>query len=94
MKKRHFIHAGLAALAAFPISAQAQTGDIKIGAVLSVTGPAGYLGDPELKTLQLYIERIISAGGVQGAERPCGAVHRQHRPRHRDRPHHPDRPWP
>ena len=26
---------------------------IKIGSVLSVTGPAAFLGDPELKTLQL-----------------------------------------
>ena len=73
MNKRHFIHAGLAALAAVSISAQAQTGDIKIGAVLSVTGPAGYLGDPELKTLQLYIERINSAGGVLG--RKLALVH-------------------
>ena len=28
---------------------------IKIGSVLSVTGPAAFLGDPELKTLQLYV---------------------------------------
>ena len=73
MNKRHFIHAGLAALAAFSISAQAQTGHIKIGAVLSVTGPAGYLGDPELKTLQLYIERINAGGGVLG--RKLALVH-------------------
>ena len=76
MNKRHFIRTGLAtlaALAAFSVGAQAQTGDIKIGAVLSVTGPAGYLGDPELKTLQLYIERINAAGGVLG--RKLALVH-------------------
>ncbi|WP_025917597.1 ABC transporter substrate-binding protein [Herminiimonas sp. CN] len=39
---------------------------IKIGSVLSVTGPAAFLGDPELKTLQLYIERINAQGGVLG----------------------------
>lgn len=39
---------------------------IKIGAVLSVTGPASYLGDPELKTLQTYVEKINSEGGVIG----------------------------
>ena len=39
---------------------------IKIGSVLSVTGPAGYLGDPELKTLQMMIEDINKRGGVLG----------------------------
>ena len=39
---------------------------IKIGSVLSTTGPAGYLGEPELKTLRLYVENINKAGGVLG----------------------------
>jgi len=39
---------------------------IKIGAVLSVTGPAAFLGDPELKTLQMYVEDINAKGGVLG----------------------------
>ncbi|MGB3287986.1 MAG: ABC transporter substrate-binding protein [Burkholderiaceae bacterium] len=39
---------------------------IRIGAVLSVTGPASYLGDPELKTLQIYIDKINTDGGVIG----------------------------
>jgi branched-chain amino acid transport system substrate-binding protein len=39
---------------------------IKIGSVLSVTGPAAFLGDPELKTLQLYVEKINNEGGVLG----------------------------
>ncbi len=30
---------------------------IKIGAVLSVTGPASFLGDPEKKTLEMYARR-------------------------------------
>jgi len=46
-------------------SAHAQE-PIKIGSVLSVTGPAAFLGDPEKKTLDLYIERINAAGGVLG----------------------------
>ena len=46
---------------------------IKIGSVLSVTGPAGYLGDPELKTLQMMIEDINKKGGVLG--RPLELVH-------------------
>jgi branched-chain amino acid transport system substrate-binding protein len=39
---------------------------IRIGAFLSVTGPAAFLGDPEQKTLELYVERINAAGGVLG----------------------------
>lgn len=39
---------------------------IRIGAFLSVTGPAAFLGDPELKTLELYVERLNAEGGVLG----------------------------
>ena len=39
---------------------------IRIGAFLSVTGPAAFLGDPEQKTLEMYVERINAAGGVGG----------------------------
>lgn len=46
---------------------------IKIGSVLSVTGPAAFLGDPELKTLQLYVDLINQKGGVLG--RPLQLVH-------------------
>ncbi|MDD5298060.1 MAG: ABC transporter substrate-binding protein [Rhodocyclaceae bacterium] len=48
-----------AALAADPI---------RIGSVLSVTGPAAFLGDPELKTLQMVVERINKSGGVLGRQ--------------------------
>ncbi|WP_298623156.1 ABC transporter substrate-binding protein [uncultured Zoogloea sp.] len=41
---------------------------IKIGSILSVTGPAAFLGDPELKTLQLYVEEINKKGGVLGRQ--------------------------
>ena len=46
---------------------------IKIGSILSVTGPAAFLGDPELKTMQLYVEKINKDGGVLG--RPLELVH-------------------
>jgi branched-chain amino acid transport system substrate-binding protein len=39
---------------------------IKIGSFLTVTGPASFLGDPELKTLQMYVENINAKGGVKG----------------------------
>jgi branched-chain amino acid transport system substrate-binding protein len=40
--------------------------EIKIGAVLSVTGPAAFLGEPEKRTLDLYVDKINAAGGVNG----------------------------
>jgi len=39
---------------------------IKIGAIVAATGPASFLGDPELKTLKHYTEKINAAGGVNG----------------------------
>jgi branched-chain amino acid transport system substrate-binding protein len=51
--------AGLAASS--PAAAQ-----IKIGAVLSVTGPASFLGDPEKRTLEMYVDDINAKGGVNG----------------------------
>jgi branched-chain amino acid transport system substrate-binding protein len=55
--------AGFAALfgAGEPASAQ-----IKIGSVLSVTGPASFLGDPEKRTLEIYVDEINAKGGVNG----------------------------
>ncbi len=44
----------------------ARAGEIKIGSVLSVTGPAAFLGDPEDKTLRLYVDQINAKGGVNG----------------------------
>jgi branched-chain amino acid transport system substrate-binding protein len=57
----------LAALGAFAAD------PIKIGSVLSITGPAAFLGDPELKTLQLYVDDLNKKGGVLG--RPLQLVH-------------------
>lgn len=39
---------------------------IKIGSVLSVTGPASFLGDPEKRTLEIYVDEINAKGGVNG----------------------------
>lgn len=54
-----------AMLAAFAAPTLAQEA-IRIGAFLSVTGPAAFLGDPEQKTLETYIEKINASGGVLG----------------------------
>lgn len=61
-----------AALALGALTTQAAE-PIKIGSVLSVTGPAAFLGDPELKTLQMYVDDINKKGGVLG--RPLQLVH-------------------
>jgi branched-chain amino acid transport system substrate-binding protein len=39
---------------------------IKIGAILSVTGPASFLGAPEAKTLEMLVEDINAKGGIIG----------------------------
>jgi branched-chain amino acid transport system substrate-binding protein len=57
--------AGLMCAGAMLSSASAQE-PIKIGSFLSVTGPASFLGDPEQKTLEMYVERINASGGVAG----------------------------
>jgi branched-chain amino acid transport system substrate-binding protein len=51
---------GLGTLLAAGPEASAQ---VKIGAVLSVTGPASFLGDPEKKTLEMYVAEINEKGG-------------------------------
>ena len=54
-----------AALAVPAVSAHAED-PIKIGAVLSMTGPAGYAGDPEEKTLRSEVKALNEAGGLLG----------------------------
>ncbi|HEY7460156.1 MAG TPA: ABC transporter substrate-binding protein [Xanthobacteraceae bacterium] len=48
------------------ITAPLAWAQVKIGAVLSVTGPASFLGDPEKKTLEMYVAAINAKGGVNG----------------------------
>ena len=58
---------GVSALAVAGVASTALAADpIKIGSVLSATGPAAFLGDPEKRTLEIYVERINAAGGVLG----------------------------
>jgi len=54
------------ALAMVAVSAERSLAQIKIGSVLSVTGPASFLGDPEKKTLEMYVDEINAKGGVNG----------------------------
>ena len=53
-------------LCCLPVLAQADNDPIRIGSFLAVTGPASFLGDPELKTLKLYIDEVNAKGGIDG----------------------------
>ena len=63
--KNTVLRIGLAALLGFG-SAVWASDTIKIGAIVAATGPASFLGDPELKTLKHYVEKINTSGGVNG----------------------------
>ncbi len=53
------------ALAALAVPAAAAD-ELKIGALLSVTGPAAFLGAPEARTLEMLTEQVNARGGVAG----------------------------
>lgn len=48
------------------LGAQAQGEPIRIGAILSATGPVGFIGDPQQKTLELQVKRLNDQGGILG----------------------------
>ena len=66
MKRANFAIGIAAALLVAPLGAGTAVADIKIGAVLSVTGPASFLGDPEKKTVEMFVADINGKGGVNG----------------------------
>lgn len=66
LRCKSLILAVMLAVASLIGTAQAADDAIKIGAVLTVTGPAGFLGDPEKKVLEHYVDKINKAGGVNG----------------------------
>jgi branched-chain amino acid transport system substrate-binding protein len=69
MNKRELLRGAVAAVAlgAFALAGTAHAqAPIKIGSFLAVTGGASFLGDPEAKTLRLYVDLINKAGGIAG----------------------------
>src|SRR6516165_10733256 len=62
----HSAAAAACAVAALLAGEQGASAQVKLGAVLSVTGPASFLGDPEKKTLEIYVQEINGKGGVNG----------------------------
>jgi len=66
--RKSLVIGGLVLSAAAFVSPVMADESIKIGSFLAVTGPASFLGDPEKKTLELYVERINASGGVLGRQ--------------------------
>lgn len=50
----------------FHVTTYASKEPIKIGAILSITGPASFIGEPEKNTLLLLADQINKAGGING----------------------------
>ena len=63
-KKGMFLGILLAVLLSATFAGAAET--IKVGAILSVTGPASFLGAPEAKTLEMLVAETNKKGGVRG----------------------------
>jgi len=56
--------AAIALLTAPPTARAAEP--VKLGALLSVTGPAAFLGGPEARTLEMAVEELNARGGLGG----------------------------
>jgi branched-chain amino acid transport system substrate-binding protein len=56
----------LATALAWPALPAGAAEELKIGALLSVTGPAAFLGAPEARTLEMLTEQANARGGVAG----------------------------
>ena len=57
-----------ACIIALSVAPAMAAGTIKVGAILSVTGPASFLGAPEAKTLEMLVSDINAKGGVNGTK--------------------------
>jgi len=66
MKKVLKVALGLMVAGSMSIASAQDT--IKIGALVAATGPASFLGDPELKTIEHYVQKINASGGVLGKQ--------------------------
>ena len=53
-------------VAGFSPMSVAKAENIKVGAILAVTGGASFLGGPESRTLEMMAEEINAAGGING----------------------------
>jgi len=64
--KRIAVAAAAMLLGAFAVSPSQAQEPIRIGAIVSKTGPAAFLGEPEELTLRHYTEKLNAEGGLLG----------------------------
>lgn len=48
------------------MTSYAQAAAIKVGAILAETGPAAFLGGPEVRSLNMLVDEINAKGGING----------------------------
>ena len=66
MKRRSLLASAIAvAFQIFAGPTQAQE-PIRVGAIVSTTGPLAFIGEPEARSLRLYVDSLNSQGGVLG----------------------------
>jgi branched-chain amino acid transport system substrate-binding protein len=53
-------------MAASPAFCESGKTPYKVGGIFAVTGPASFLGDPEKKSMEMVVEQINAAGGIDG----------------------------
>lgn len=70
MSKKLLMRCGIiaATFASFAFTTVQANDEIRIGAFLAVNGPASFLGDPQLKTMRMYVDKINAEGGVLGRQ--------------------------
>jgi len=66
-RKDFFLKTALAGVLSLGLATAAQA-EIRIGSTLAQTGPASFLGDPEAKTLEMLVEEVNKAGGINGEQ--------------------------
>lgn len=68
-KKLTYLFIALSSMICAITSGAARATDpIHVGAILPMTGPASYIGDPEAKTLAMIVEQINAKGGLLGRQ--------------------------
>ena len=71
-KKKTYVVILLAVLlSVLPVSTLMAKSVYKIGGIFSSTGRASFLGDPEKKTMEMMVEQINAAGGIDGHMLEC-----------------------
>ncbi len=71
-KKKTYVVILLAVLlSVLPVSNLMAKTVYKIGGIFSSTGRASFLGDPEKKTMEMMVEQINAAGGIDGHMLEC-----------------------